>query len=63
MRKRLERLPKGENKPAKALNQVLARGCESGSGGLILKILKPRGFGTVRPSKPSAERVCSTSPP
>ena len=42
MRKRLERLPKGENKPAKALNQVLARGCESGSGGLILKILKPR---------------------
>jgi DNA repair exonuclease SbcCD ATPase subunit len=36
MRKRLERLPKGENKPAKALpkaNQVLAPGYESGSGG------------------------------
>jgi hypothetical protein len=42
MRKQLERLPKGENKPAKALNQVLALGCESGSGGLILKILEPR---------------------
>ena len=43
MRKRLERTPKGENKPAKALpkaNQVLVRGCESGFG--APKILKPR---------------------
>jgi hypothetical protein len=35
MRKRLERLPKGENKPARAplkASQGLARGCESGLG-------------------------------
>ena len=32
MRKRLERLPKGENKPAGAPLKGLARGCESGLG-------------------------------
>ena len=62
MRKRLERLPKGENKPAKALNQVLARGCESGSGGLILKILKPRlyDFTVPRSERPSDSAVAAT---
>jgi hypothetical protein len=62
MRKWVDRQPKGESKPAKALrkvNKVSARGCEGGSGLNRLTLKKPRSpagliarkIGTERKSK------------